>query len=126
MMPLWADIALGVLLVAGSVIALIGSIGLATLTSFYQRLHGPTKASTLGLGCTLLASILLFSVSHRSMSVHELLITGFVFLTAPISAHMLIRAVLASHAADETLPPVPSSPPASTGDAATSSTGINS
>jgi multicomponent K+:H+ antiporter subunit G len=106
MMPLWLDISLALLLIAGGTIALIGSIGLVRLRSFYQRLHGPTKASTLGVGCTLIASILLFSASNRSVSLHELLITGFVFLTAPISAHMLISAVMAGRAAGE--PPSPS------------------
>jgi multicomponent K+:H+ antiporter subunit G len=106
MMPLWLDIILALLLVIGAVVALIGSIGLVRLNRFYQRLHGPTKASTLGVGFTLIASILLFSVNNRSVSLHELLITGFVFLTAPISAHMLIRAVLANRDSDE-LPPLP-------------------
>ncbi len=106
MMPLWLDIAIAVLLVASGVVALIGSIGLAKLKTFYQRLHGPTKASTLGVGFTLAASILLFSFNNRSVSLHELLITVFVFLTAPISAHMLARAVLARRA-DDDVPPLP-------------------
>jgi multicomponent K+:H+ antiporter subunit G len=106
MMPLWLDIVIAVLFVAAGSVALIGSIGLAKLKTFYQRLHGPTKASTLGVGFTLVASILLFSVNNRSVSLHELLITGFVFLTAPISAHMLVRAVLAPRKDDE-VPPKP-------------------
>ena len=34
----------------GGVFALVGSIGLARLPDFYTRLHGPTKATTLGVG----------------------------------------------------------------------------
>ena len=34
----------------GGVFALVGSIGLARLPDFYTRLHGPTKATTLGSG----------------------------------------------------------------------------
>ena len=36
------------LLVGGAGFALVGSIGLLRLGDFYRRLHGPTKATTLG------------------------------------------------------------------------------
>ena len=44
-------------LIAGSIFALIGSLGLTRMKDFYMRLHGPSKISTLGVGCILLASI---------------------------------------------------------------------
>jgi multicomponent K+:H+ antiporter subunit G len=94
MMPIGLDIALALLVVLGAVFALVGSFGLAKLGDFYKRIHGPTKASTLGVGCTLIASILFFSTANRSLSVHELLITLFIFITAPVSAHMLMRAAI--------------------------------
>jgi multicomponent K+:H+ antiporter subunit G len=94
MMPLWLDIALAILVVFGAVFALVGSFGLAKFGDFYKRIHGPTKASTLGVGCTLIASILFFSSASRGLSVHELLITLFIFITAPVSAHMLMRAAI--------------------------------
>jgi|LakMenEpi03Aug12_release.lakeMendotaPanAssembly.Ray.scaffolds.fasta_scaffold308313_1 multicomponent K+:H+ antiporter subunit G len=94
MMPLWVDIALAILMVLGAVFALVGSFGLAKLGDFYKRIHGPTKASTLGVGCMLIGSILFFSTSSRSLSVHELLITLFIFITAPVSAHMLMCAAI--------------------------------
>jgi multicomponent K+:H+ antiporter subunit G len=95
-LPLLLDLAVAVLLVIGTAFALIGSWGLAKLGTFFKRLHGPTKASTLGVGCVLLASMLFFSFRPGSggVSLHELLITLFVFLTAPISAHLLVRAAL--------------------------------
>ena len=49
------------LLVTGGAFALLGSFGLAKLGDFYRRLHGPTKATTLGVGSALLASCLWFS-----------------------------------------------------------------
>ena len=42
--------------IIGGVFALVGSIGLARLPDFYTRLHGPTKATTLGVGGTIVAS----------------------------------------------------------------------
>ncbi len=80
----------------GAGFALIGSIGLARLPDIFTRLHGPTKATTLGVGSVLLASILYFSVRH-GLSLHEVLVTVFLFLTAPVSAHLIARAALQRH-----------------------------
>ena len=93
-LPFWFDLLLSVLVVAGTAFALIGSWGMAKLSDFLKRLHGPTKATTLGVGCVLIASALWFSVARGSPSLHELLITLFLFLTAPVSAHLLIKAAL--------------------------------
>ena len=95
-LPLLLDVAVATLLVIGVAFSLIGSWGLAKLADFFKRLHGPTKASTLGVGCVLLASMLYFSFrpGAQGVSLHELLITLFVFLTAPISAHLLVKAAL--------------------------------
>jgi multicomponent K+:H+ antiporter subunit G len=80
------------LLLLGSVFTLIGAIGLARLPDFYMRLHGPTKSTTLGVGGVVLASVVYFSTHSDFASLHELLIPAFLFLTAPISAHMLTKA----------------------------------
>ncbi|WP_152221321.1 Na+/H+ antiporter subunit G [Pseudomonas sp. SCB32] len=82
------------LLLAGSLFALLGAIGLYRLPDFYTRLHAPTKASTLGVGGVILASMLYFSIRGEGVSLHELLITAFLFITAPISAHLLAKAAM--------------------------------
>ena len=92
-LPLWADALATALLVIGATFALIGSIGLARLSDFFKRLHGPSKATTLGVGCVLLASALVAAVVGKP-SMHELLITVFLFLTAPVSAHLLVQLAL--------------------------------
>lgn len=81
-------------IVIGASFALIGSIGLARLPDFYSRVHGPTKATTLGVGALLAASVLHFSTRGEGVSLHELLITIFLFMTAPVSAHLLVKAAL--------------------------------
>ncbi|WP_028202570.1 Na+/H+ antiporter subunit G [Paraburkholderia nodosa] len=81
-----------VLLLLGSGFTLIGAIGLARLPDFYMRLHGPTKSTTLGVGGVVLASVVYFSAHSNFASLHEVLIPAFLFLTAPISAHMLTKA----------------------------------
>ena len=93
-LPLWADALVAALLVTGAAFALIGGVALVKLSDFYKRLHGPTKATTLGVGGVLLASALYFSVRGPVWSLHELMITLFVFLTAPVSAHLLVKAAL--------------------------------
>jgi multicomponent K+:H+ antiporter subunit G len=80
-------------LLIGAFFTLVGAIGLARLPDFYMRLHGPTKATTLGVGGTLTASMLFFSGAEQ-LSVHELLITLFLFVTAPVSANLLAKAAL--------------------------------
>lgn len=82
------------LLVIGGVFTLIGSLGLARLPDFYTRLHGPTKATTLGVGALILGSIVHFALLEPGVNSHEFLIVLFLFLTAPVSAHLLARAGL--------------------------------
>ena len=85
---------LSFLVLAGAAFTFIGSLGLVRLRDFYTRLHGPTKATTLGVGCLLVASSIFFSVTGESLSLHEMLVSLFLFITAPISAHLLAKAAL--------------------------------
>jgi len=89
-----AEILLSVLVLAGAFFTFVGSLGLWRLRDFYTRLHGPTKASTLGVGCLLAASATFFSLNGEGVSLHEILVTLFLFITAPISAHLLAKAAL--------------------------------
>lgn len=93
-MPLVVEILVSLLLLIGSLFTLIGAIGLYRLPDFYTRLHGPTKATTLGVGAIVIGSLLFFSVRGDSLSLHELLLTLFLFITAPVSAHMLAKAAM--------------------------------
>lgn len=93
-MPFWLELLISACLIFGSLFALIGAIGLYRLPDFFTRLHGPTKASTLGVGGTLVASMLFFAHHNGNLSLHELLITLFLFITAPVSAHILSKAAM--------------------------------
>ena len=87
------DLLTAALLLLGAGFALIASIELARLPDIFTRLHGPTKATTLGVGGILLGSILFFSL-RQGLSLHEVLVSLFLFLTAPVSAHLISRAAL--------------------------------
>ena len=103
---LMTDILLSILILTGAIFTFIGSLGLARLRDFYTRLHGPTKATTLGVGCLLIASTLFFSVRDEGVSLHEVLVTLFLFITTPVSAHLLAKAAL--HLKVKSLAPLPS------------------
>lgn len=107
-LPWWAELTVAALLVVGVAFALVGSFGLARLSDFYRRLHGPSKATTLGVGCVLLASALWFAFSGRP-SARELLVLLFLFMTAPVSAHVLARAAMRLDPSSR--PPEPAAPP---------------
>jgi multicomponent K+:H+ antiporter subunit G len=92
--PFAVEAVVAFLVVAGGVFAFIGSLGLARLRDFHTRLHGPTKATTLGVGSLLVASALYFSTRGEGVSLHEVLMTLFLFMTATVSAHLLAKAAL--------------------------------
>lgn len=81
-------------LMMGGFFVFVGSFGLAKLPDFFTRLHAPTKATTLGIGSVLVASMLVTSVREGGFSVYELVISLFLFITAPVSAHMMAKAAL--------------------------------
>jgi multicomponent K+:H+ antiporter subunit G len=85
--------AIALLLVVGGTFNLIGAIGLLRFRDFFMRLHAPTKASTLGVGGVLLASML-WHWGHDTWALRELLVTLFLFITAPISANLMAQAAL--------------------------------
>lgn len=93
-MFLLVEIVVSLCLLIGAAFALIGSIGLARLPDFYMRLHGPTKASTLGVGGMIVGSLIFFSAHTETLSLHEILIAIFLFITAPVSAHIVAKAAL--------------------------------
>src|SRR5258708_34040579 len=93
-LPMWADALIAAMLVVSALTALGGSLGLGKLSDFFKRLHGATKSTTLGVGGVLIASSVYFTVRGPGFSVHEFLITVFLFLVAPVSAQLLVKAAM--------------------------------
>ena len=93
-LPDWAALLVSLLLILGASIILIGALGLLRLRTFYQRIHGPAITITLGAGSLLIASMLYFTVAQSRVVVHEIIITVFVLLTAPVVAMMIMRAAV--------------------------------
>ena len=95
---------IGAMLVLGGVFSLVGAVGMLRFPDFFMRLHAPTKASTLGVGGVLLASMLV-SWARGEPGLHELLITLFIFITAPVSANLMAKAALHLRVASKAAPP---------------------
>ena len=103
-MNLIVEILISFALIVSGIFGFVGSFGLIKLKDSIQRLHAPTKATTLGVGGVLIASILYFFATTGYVSFHELLITLFLFLTAPITANFIAKAYLARKVKSSTLP----------------------
>ncbi|MGH8682293.1 MAG: monovalent cation/H(+) antiporter subunit G [Burkholderiales bacterium] len=82
------------LVLAGAALALIGSLGLLRLKTFYDRVHAPTMGTTLGTGLVLIASMVLFSALESRPVLHEILIGVFMTVTTPVTFMLLVRAAL--------------------------------
>lgn len=103
-MDLILEILISAALVIGGIFGFIGSFGLIKLPDPMTRLHAPTMASTVGIGGVLIASMIWFAGFGDGFSFHELLITLFLFLTAPITAHFLAKANMHREWSPEALP----------------------
>ena len=84
--PLWAGIPASILLVLGGLLALTGSAGLLRFRSFYARIHAPTLGNTLGCGCVLASSMLVFSALSSRPVFHEVIITLLLIVSSPVTA----------------------------------------
>jgi len=96
----FVEFLVALLILLGAVFALLGSVGLARLPDFFTRLHGPTKATTLGVGAMAMASAVYFTATRPGLSLHEIAVLVFLFITAPVSAHLLAKAALHRRAAE--------------------------
>ncbi|URK86959.1 monovalent cation/H(+) antiporter subunit G [Rhizobium sp. RCAM05350] len=93
-LPTWAAIPVCVLLLLGSAITLIGSMGLIRLKTFYGRLHAPTLGASAGTILICIASMITFAVLQNRWILHEILIIVFVILTTPVTLMLLGQSAL--------------------------------
>ena len=93
-LPLWLEIIVALLVLAGAGLALLGSTGLLRLPTFFERVHAPSIIATLGCWLIMLGTVLYFSVADSSLALHALLIAVFVAITVPIMSIFLMRAAL--------------------------------
>ena len=91
-LPLWAAWIVVGLAVLGAGFALTGALGLIRLRTFYERVHAPTLAATLGTALILAGSILLLSLIEGRIVLRDALIGIFISITTPVTMLLLARA----------------------------------
>ncbi len=84
------EIVCGILVLIGAVFALLAGVGILRMPDLYTRMSTTTKVATLGVGSTLLAVAVYFG--ELGIATRALATIAFVFLTAPVAAHMIGRA----------------------------------
>jgi multicomponent Na+:H+ antiporter subunit G len=85
-----SEILSAVLLVIGGAFMLLAGVGVVRMPDLFMRMQAATKAATLGVGCMLLALAIHFG--DLAITARAALVTAFVFLTAPVAAHVIARA----------------------------------
>ena len=89
------DYLVATLLWIAGIFTLIAAIGVLRFPDVYLRMHAATKAGTVGVISSLLALALYFD--DPAIRVRALLVALFLWVTAPIVAHVLSRASLIAH-----------------------------
>ena len=91
------DLLTSALVLVGAAFMLIAALGLLRMPDLLMRMHAATKAGTLG------AALLLFAVAvayaDTGVTVRAFAAIVFLFLTAPVSAHVIGRATYRAGAA---------------------------
>ncbi len=76
-------------ILTGVFFMIVATIGLLRLPDFYIRMSAITKGATLGVGMILFGLAVYFN--QPSMLVKILSIILFIFITAPVAAHVIAR-----------------------------------
>lgn len=110
-LPLWLEVVVAALVLLGAALALLGSLGLLRLRTFFERVHTPSIIATMGCWCIMHATVLYFSVASGEVALHAILIALFVAMTVPVSTIFLMRAALfRARQAGRNVPPSLSTP----------------
>lgn len=89
----------------GTVLTLLGTVGLLRLGSFYERLHAPTLGVSWGTAGILVGSVLMYSTLGSRPVIHELFLGIMMMVTAPVTLMVLGRAALHRDRAEGRPPP---------------------
>ncbi|HLR14862.1 MAG TPA: Na+/H+ antiporter subunit G [Bacillota bacterium] len=81
-----------ILILIGSITSVISAIGLIRFPDVYTRAHAATKTTTVAVLITLVGVFLYFWLAEHFISIRVILAILFVFITAPVSGHLILRA----------------------------------
>lgn len=81
-----------ILILIGSITSVISAVGLIRFPDVYTRAHAATKTTTVAVLITLVGVFLYFWLAEHFISIRVILAILFVFITAPVSGHLILRA----------------------------------
>jgi multicomponent Na+:H+ antiporter subunit G len=91
---MWIEYLLAALVILGGFFCFVAGLGVLRLPDVLIRMHASTKAGTLGSGLILIAVAVFFAdVATITRALAAML---FLFITAPVAAHMIGRAAFRS------------------------------
>lgn len=85
-----SDVLIAIFATLGTIFVFLAAVGLVRMPDTYLRISVTTKAATLGIGLILIAAAIYFN--ELSITSRVLAIILFIFLTAPVGAHLIGRA----------------------------------
>jgi multicomponent Na+:H+ antiporter subunit G len=85
-----SDILAVIAIVLGTSLGLLSAVGIVRMPDVYIRLQVASKASSLGIALLMLGVAAHFD--EVAVTVRALLVVAFLFLTAPVAAHVIGRA----------------------------------
>jgi len=80
------------LIVLGSLTTVVSAVGLIRFPDVYSRAHAATKTTTVAVLITLIGIFIYYIATEAFVSIRLILAIVFVFLTAPVSGHLILRA----------------------------------
>ncbi len=83
------DILIYIFILTGSFFILVAAIGLVRLNDLYSRLHAATKAPSFGIFLLAIGVAIFFN--QPVVYIKGLFIVVFIYLTAPLGAHAIIK-----------------------------------
>jgi multicomponent Na+:H+ antiporter subunit G len=84
------DMVTAILLIIGTFFMFVGALGLLRMPDLFMRMSATTKSVTMGVSFMLIAVAVHFN--ELGLGTRALATIAFVFITAPIAAHMIGRA----------------------------------
>lgn len=78
------------LILAGGFFNLVAAVGILRMPDVYTRISATAKAGTLGAGVLLAGAAIAFG--QLDVIVRALAVLAFIYLTAPVAAHLIGRA----------------------------------
>ncbi|MDX2079237.1 MAG: monovalent cation/H(+) antiporter subunit G [Terrimicrobiaceae bacterium] len=87
------QIVVAVLVVLGAAFMCLAGLGILRMPDLFTRMHASTKGASLGVALLLIAAVVVFQ--DLTVAAKAFVTIAFIFLTAPVAAHMLGRAAYA-------------------------------